>query len=134
MTSATRKDTPARASLQSPTTRKQPISDRRRSGRRPSDLSGYIHWGNRLDCLFKCRVKDMSSTGARLLIEAQKRNFSMDMIANRFTLVVVHPREEIHIECAVMRVSGTEVGVRFMGQFRTVKRTKLTTMLIGTNG
>ncbi len=140
MTLGSRKDAPSRPALQSPSVRQQPLaaaatkpSERRRAGRRPSDLPGYIHWGNRLDSLIRCKVRDMSATGALLQLDPQRRKISMDMLAERFTLVVFQMREETHIECQLMRRSGStsEVGVRFVGQFRTVTRTKLTTILTG---
>ena len=103
---------------------------------RHPDLSsdrGIINWDNRLDRLIRCRVRDMSASGALLRLEPQKRNFTMDMLADRFTLVVFQVREETHIECQLMRrlSSSTDVGVRFIGQFRTIKRTKLSEKLAG---
>jgi hypothetical protein len=106
-------------------------SERRRAGRRPSDLPGYVTWGNRLDSIMRCRVRDMSASGALLALESRHRKFTMDQLPDGFTLVMIHYREETHVECRVMRRMGSDVGVRFVGQFRTAQRSKVTAVLMG---
>jgi len=106
-------------------------SERRRAGRRTSDLPGYVTWGNRLDSVIRCRVRDMSASGALLALESKRRKFTMDQLPDGFTLVMIHYREEAHVACTVMRRMGSDVGVRFVGQFRTAQRSKVTAVLTG---
>lgn len=99
---------------------KTQASDRRFSPRKRRDGQGLIgHPGSQ--SILTCIVRDTSSTGARIELVAKRSGEKADPYAvpNRMTLVFVTSADQTEVACQVMWRSGKELGLRYVGPFRT---------------
>ena len=72
-------------------------------------------------------VKDCSSTGALLELGTGSgdQGVTADTLPKTFVLVLMRARERTEVECRVIRCSGREVGVRYIGQFTAIAASPL---------
>lgn len=85
--------------------------------RKRSDLPALIAGGS-LPEPVRCRIRDSSSSGARLLLPGTQH--TVDDIPDSFTLFQTNNREYTQVKCVVIRRFGDSIGVRFAGAFTTV--------------
>ena len=97
------------------------VSDQRKALRRRTDLPGYL-LVEAHEPSVPCKVCNLSATGAMIKLQVPPSSAAVGNLPNRFTLVLTHYKQETRIECVVVRHRVLEVGVRFHGQFQTVKR------------
>lgn len=100
--------------------------EQRRAQRRRTDLPGYLALGNG-EASIPCKVCNLSATGAMIKLQVLPTSAAASALPDRFMLVLTHYKQETHIECVTVRHNGLEVGVRFLGQFQTVKRSRVLT-------
>ena len=95
-------------------------SDRRFSPRKRRDGQGLIGLSGSQSTM-SCIVKDTSSTGARIELIAKRSGEKADPYAvpDRMTLVFVTSADQTEVACQVMWRSGKELGLRYVGPFRT---------------
>lgn len=94
--------------------------DRRFSPRKARDGQGLVgHPGSQ--SALSCVVKDTSSTGARIELVAKRPDEQADPYAvpDKMTLVFVTSADQTEVACQVMWRSGKELGLRYVGPFRT---------------
>jgi hypothetical protein len=100
-------------------------ADARWARRTPSRLGAQIIDAN-LAAPISCTVRDTSSTGARLELQAQRGgNISRDRVPDYFTLFM--PADRLEIDCQVMWRQGIMMGVRYTSPARrTAKQQPIT--------
>lgn len=98
-------------------------AEQRRAQRRRTDLPGYLALGEG-EATVTCKVCNLSATGALIRLQVLPTSAVAKALPDRFTLVLTHYKQETHIECLIVRHTSLDVGVRFVGQFQTVKRAR----------
>ncbi len=116
-------DRPVPASWQSMSRQVPAIvaADQRKALRRRTDLPGYLVVEGQTGTI-PCKVCNLSATGALIKLQAPPSSTVANSLPDRFALVLTHYKQETRIECVVVRQRQLETGVRFHGQFQTVKR------------
>ena len=87
--------------------------DNRRFAKRKGRNSQGMILFDGISVPYNCLVRDVSSTGARLEMLADKFNqeAATDSVPNHFTLIL--PLDRIQVECQSMWRRGSKIGVRF---------------------
>ena len=98
-----------------------PGEDNRRWAKRKSKHSPGAILFPGLAVPFTCTILDISSTGARIEIVADKYNYaaSADALPTEFTLVM--PFDKTEVECQSMWRRGPRMGVRFLGAVKPAR-------------
>ena len=94
-------------------------ADNRWAKRKRSELPGYLR-ADMLDAAVKCCVRDYSSSGALLQLQADG-GLTVDDVPDRLTLVLLVNRQQTEVSCTVVRRHGDCIGVRFAGMFKTTQ-------------
>ncbi len=89
-----------------------PVESKRFAQRKTRNSQGQILFAG-ITVPFNCIVRDTSSSGARIEMQADKFNqeAATDAVPNDFTLIL--PLDKISVECRSMWRRGSKMGVKF---------------------
>ena len=92
--------------------------DKRFAPRRLSQMPAVVTFDGAMESIV-CKIRDMSTTGARLEVRGNPFNSKYDDI-ERIWLVVRSDR--VMYDCKIVRRSETEIGVKFVAAPRPITR------------
>ncbi len=95
--------------------------ERRWAWRKSSILAGQII-SDQLQAVVPCVVRDLSATGARLTLHADRRSTlgSAAGLPPTFKMVIEH--DGVEVDCALQWAGETEAGVRFLSALRPLPK------------
>jgi PilZ domain len=88
-------------------------SEKRRSSRKRGQLPGLVFPGG-MAASIPCTIADLSGTGARLLMKDGWVNPFRGVSSIRETFTLVMRMDRMQVECEIVRIDDTTIGVRFI--------------------
>lgn len=92
--------------------------DERRWALRKSSILSASIISDRLQGTVPCVIRDLSATGAKIALQAQRSSVVGSPAGLPPTFKMLLDREQIEVDCALQWTSATEAGVRFLSSMR----------------